>query len=209
MLIFKKPFKICRHAFCFLVETKVQLITILCSVSLLERNQGLHDRSSQGWHASQASSRDSCPSPTSPPLRDSTVPSLQASCFLSQVSHISGGANILSTHSLTSTSHPLILFPALFVLLAMAIYTGVTVNFLGRRFGDWRFSWSYILGWVAMLMNFFAGTNPISSPVNSSYMCVWQSLTCIGLHFCSVCVAGIFYICAYRMCECRRGTGPR
>uniref|UniRef100_A0A8C6WPB2 Lens intrinsic membrane protein 2.4 n=1 Tax=Neogobius melanostomus TaxID=47308 RepID=A0A8C6WPB2_9GOBI len=44
-----------------------------------------------------------------------------------------------------------------FVLLGMAIYTGVTVNFLGRRFGDWRFSWSYILGWVAMLMTFFAG----------------------------------------------------
>ncbi|KAM7373149.1 hypothetical protein PAMP_008025 [Pampus punctatissimus] len=65
---------------------------------------------------------------------------------------------------------------AFFVLLGMAIYTGVTVHFLGRRFGDWRFSWSYILGWVAMLMTFFAG---------------------------------IFYICAYRMCECRRGTGPR
>ncbi|XP_034016099.1 lens fiber membrane intrinsic protein-like [Thalassophryne amazonica] len=63
-----------------------------------------------------------------------------------------------------------------FVLLGMAIYTGVTVNFLGRRFGDWRFSWSYILGWVAMLMTFFAG---------------------------------IFYICAYRMCENRRGSGPR
>ncbi|KAK7899118.1 hypothetical protein WMY93_019971 [Mugilogobius chulae] len=63
-----------------------------------------------------------------------------------------------------------------FVLVGMAIYTGVTVNFLGRRFGDWRFSWSYILGWVAMLMTFFAG---------------------------------IFYICAYRMCECRRGNGPR
>ncbi|MBN3272815.1 LMIP protein, partial [Polyodon spathula] len=45
----------------------------------------------------------------------------------------------------------------LFVLLAMAIYTGVTVNFLGKRFGDWRFSWSYILGWVALLMSFFAG----------------------------------------------------
>ncbi|CAB1350719.1 unnamed protein product, partial [Coregonus sp. 'balchen'] len=44
----------------------------------------------------------------------------------------------------------------LFVLLAMAIYTGVTVNFLGKRFGDWRFSWSYILGWVALLMTFFA-----------------------------------------------------
>lgn len=39
----------------------------------------------------------------------------------------------------------------------MAIYTGVTVNFLGKRFGDWRFSWSYILGWVALLMTFFAG----------------------------------------------------
>ncbi|KAM4550461.1 lens fiber membrane intrinsic protein isoform X1 [Fundulus heteroclitus] len=63
-----------------------------------------------------------------------------------------------------------------FVLLAMAIYTGVTMNYLGKRFGDWRFSWSYILGWVAMLMTFFAG---------------------------------IFYICAYRMCECRRGTAPR
>uniref|UniRef100_A0A8C6SWR9 Lens fiber membrane intrinsic protein n=1 Tax=Neogobius melanostomus TaxID=47308 RepID=A0A8C6SWR9_9GOBI len=45
----------------------------------------------------------------------------------------------------------------LFVLLAMAIYTGVTVNFLGKRFGDWRFSWSYILGWVSLLMTFFAG----------------------------------------------------
>ncbi|XP_059899625.1 lens fiber membrane intrinsic protein-like isoform X1 [Gadus macrocephalus] len=63
-----------------------------------------------------------------------------------------------------------------FVLLAMAIYTGVTVNFLGRRFGDWRFSWSYILGWVSLLMTFFAG---------------------------------IFYMCAYRMHECRRGNGPR
>lgn len=46
---------------------------------------------------------------------------------------------------------------AFFVLLGMAIYTGVTINFLGRRFGDWRFSWSYILGWVGMLMTFFAG----------------------------------------------------
>lgn len=50
---------------------------------------------------------------------------------------------------------------ALFVLLAMAIYTGVTVNFLGKRFGDWRFSWSYILGWVALLMTFFAGKSEI------------------------------------------------
>lgn len=54
-------------------------------------------------------------------------------------------------------SHPVVSLAAFFVLLGMAIYTGVTVNFLGRRFGDWRFSWSYILGWVAMLMTFFAG----------------------------------------------------
>lgn len=48
-------------------------------------------------------------------------------------------------------------YSAIFALLAMAIYTGVTLSFLGKRFGDWRFSWSYILGWVAMLMTFFAG----------------------------------------------------
>uniref|UniRef100_A0A8C1G9F0 Lens fiber membrane intrinsic protein-like n=1 Tax=Cyprinus carpio TaxID=7962 RepID=A0A8C1G9F0_CYPCA len=51
----------------------------------------------------------------------------------------------------------MLLISTLFVLLAMAINTGVTLSFLGRRFGDWRFSWSYILGWVAMLMTFFAG----------------------------------------------------
>uniref|UniRef100_A0A8C9ASU5 Lens intrinsic membrane protein 2 n=1 Tax=Prolemur simus TaxID=1328070 RepID=A0A8C9ASU5_PROSS len=55
-------------------------------------------------------------------------------------------------------------------------FTSITVSFLGRRFGDWRFSWSYILGWVALLMTFFAG---------------------------------IFYMCAYRMHECRRLSTPR
>ncbi|XP_077446898.1 lens fiber membrane intrinsic protein-like [Stigmatopora argus] len=64
----------------------------------------------------------------------------------------------------------------LFALLAMGVYTAATLNFLGRRFGDWRFSWSYILGWVATLMTFFAG---------------------------------VFYICAYRMCECRRVNTPQ
>ncbi|XP_006897353.1 PREDICTED: lens fiber membrane intrinsic protein [Elephantulus edwardii] len=57
----------------------------------------------------------------------------------------------------------------LFVLLALAIYTGVTVSFLGRRFGDWRFSWSYILGWVALLMTFFAGI---------FYMCAYRMHEC-------------------------------
>ncbi|CAB1324685.1 unnamed protein product, partial [Coregonus sp. 'balchen'] len=41
-------------------------------------------------------------------------------------------------------------------LLALAIYTGVTVNFFGKRFLDWRFSWSYILGWVAIILSFVA-----------------------------------------------------
>ncbi|XP_066495017.1 lens fiber membrane intrinsic protein-like [Tiliqua scincoides] len=57
----------------------------------------------------------------------------------------------------------------LFVLLAMAIYTGVTVSFLGKRFGDWRFSWSYILAWVALLLTFFAGI---------FYMCAYRIHEC-------------------------------
>uniref|UniRef100_A0ACB8FRK7 Lens fiber membrane intrinsic protein n=1 Tax=Sphaerodactylus townsendi TaxID=933632 RepID=A0ACB8FRK7_9SAUR len=57
----------------------------------------------------------------------------------------------------------------LFFASTMAIYTGVTVNFLGKRFGEWRFSWSYILGWVALLMTFFAGI---------FYMCAYRMHEC-------------------------------
>uniref|UniRef100_A0A3B3YVX2 Lens intrinsic membrane protein 2.3 n=1 Tax=Poecilia mexicana TaxID=48701 RepID=A0A3B3YVX2_9TELE len=46
-----------------------------------------------------------------------------------------------------------------FVLLAMAVYTGVTVNYYGKRYGSWRFSWSYIMGWVAVVLTFFSGAN--------------------------------------------------
>lgn len=46
-----------------------------------------------------------------------------------------------------------------FVLLAMAVYTGVTVNYYGKRYGSWRFSWSYIMGWVAVVLTFFSGGN--------------------------------------------------
>lgn len=42
-------------------------------------------------------------------------------------------------------------------LLALAIYTGVTVTFFGKRFTSWRFSWSYIIGWVAIILAFTAG----------------------------------------------------
>lgn len=39
----------------------------------------------------------------------------------------------------------------------MAVYTGVTVNYYGKRYGSWRFSWSYIMGWVAVVLTFFSG----------------------------------------------------
>ncbi|XP_016379305.1 lens fiber membrane intrinsic protein-like [Sinocyclocheilus rhinocerous] len=42
-------------------------------------------------------------------------------------------------------------------LLALAIYTGMTVNFFGKRYIDWRFSWSYILAWVGIILAFGAG----------------------------------------------------
>lgn len=80
---------------------------------------------------------------------------LQELCFLSPVSLLKRYAKLVFFHESLLT--PDSTLSAFFVLLGMAIYTGVTVHFLGRRFGDWRFSWSYILGWVAMLMTFFAG----------------------------------------------------
>lgn len=50
-------------------------------------------------------------------------------------------------------------FSGFLALLALAIYTGVTVTFFGKRFLDWRFSWSYIIGWVAIILAFAAGTS--------------------------------------------------
>ncbi|RXN10925.1 brain-specific homeobox-like protein [Labeo rohita] len=44
-----------------------------------------------------------------------------------------------------------------FVFLAMAVYTGVTINYYGKRYGNWRFSWSYIIGWVSVVLTFFSG----------------------------------------------------
>ncbi len=43
------------------------------------------------------------------------------------------------------------------MLLAMAVYTGMTVNYYGKRYGNWRFSWSYIMGWVSVVLTFFSG----------------------------------------------------
>lgn len=49
----------------------------------------------------------------------------------------------------------------LFALLGVSVYTGVTVNFYGKRYAEWRFSWSYILGWIAVILTISAG---ISAP---------------------------------------------
>lgn len=48
-------------------------------------------------------------------------------------------------------------FPGFLVFLAMAVYTGVTINYHGKRYGNWRFSWSYIIGWVSVVLTFFSG----------------------------------------------------
>lgn len=48
-------------------------------------------------------------------------------------------------------------FPGFLVFLAMAVYTGVTINYYGKRYGNWRFSWSYIIGWVSVVLTFFSG----------------------------------------------------
>lgn len=53
------------------------------------------------------------------------------------------------------SSHPA---SGLFALLGVSVYTGVTVNFYGKRYPDWRFSWSYILGWIAVILTISAGT---------------------------------------------------
>ncbi|KAF0038753.1 hypothetical protein F2P81_009237 [Scophthalmus maximus] len=50
------------------------------------------------------------------------------------------------------------------VFLAMAVYTGVTINYFGKRYGNWRFSWSYIIGWVSVVLTFFSGHFHINRP---------------------------------------------
>ncbi|KAK6317303.1 lens fiber membrane intrinsic protein-like [Coregonus clupeaformis] len=56
-----------------------------------------------------------------------------------------------------------------FVLLAMAVYTGLTIHYYGKRYGNWRFSWSYIIGWVSVVLNLFSGI---------FYMCAYRMHEC-------------------------------
>ncbi|XP_072839910.2 lens fiber membrane intrinsic protein [Pogona vitticeps] len=67
-----------------------------------------------------------------------------------------------------------LLVAALFALLGVSVYTGVTVHFYGKRYVEWRFSWSYILGWIAVILTISAGVFHIcavsrnSSPEDSN-----------------------------------------
>ncbi|KAJ4929852.1 lens intrinsic membrane protein 2.1 isoform X2 [Gymnodraco acuticeps] len=57
----------------------------------------------------------------------------------------------------------------LLVFLAMSVYTGVTMNYYGKRYGNWRFSWSYIIGWVSVVLTFFSGI---------FYLCAYRMHEC-------------------------------
>uniref|UniRef100_A0A8D0C9F0 Lens fiber membrane intrinsic protein n=1 Tax=Salvator merianae TaxID=96440 RepID=A0A8D0C9F0_SALMN len=62
-----------------------------------------------------------------------------------------------------------LLVAGLFVLLGVSVYTGVTVNFYGKRYPEWRFSWSYILAWIAVILTISAGVFHIcAAPRNPS-----------------------------------------
>ncbi|XP_044274722.1 lens fiber membrane intrinsic protein-like [Varanus komodoensis] len=93
------------------------------------------------------------------------------SCFAGILTGILSFAQLATFQRLSRSFAAGVLFfiSTIFILLAMGIYTGITVNILGKRFGEWRFSWSYILGWVALLMTFFAGI---------FYMCAYRIHEC-------------------------------
>ncbi|KAM5126622.1 lens fiber membrane intrinsic protein-like [Mantella aurantiaca] len=61
-----------------------------------------------------------------------------------------------------------LLVAGFFALLALSVYTGVTVNFFGKRYADWRFSWSYILGWIGIILTVSAGIFHICAYARSS-----------------------------------------
>ncbi|XP_067169266.1 lens fiber membrane intrinsic protein-like [Apteryx mantelli] len=42
-------------------------------------------------------------------------------------------------------------------LLGLAVYTAVTGSVFGKLHAEWRFSWSYILGWIAVVLVVSAG----------------------------------------------------
>lgn len=91
-----------------------------------------------------------------------------------------------------------------FVLLAMAVYTGVTVNYYGKRYGSWRFSWSYIMGWVAVVLTFFSGSSSSSSSSTTSSS--WHAFAVLRSPCCSSQVSST---CAPTACTNAHGIQTR
>nr|XP_055074358.1 lens intrinsic membrane protein 2.2 [Misgurnus anguillicaudatus] len=54
-----------------------------------------------------------------------------------------------------------LLLSGFFALLALAIYTGMTVHFFGKRYIEWKFSWSYIVGWIGIILALGAGVTQL------------------------------------------------
>ncbi|XP_068271398.1 lens fiber membrane intrinsic protein-like [Nyctibius grandis] len=50
-----------------------------------------------------------------------------------------------------------LLLAGLLALLGLSVYTAGTLSLLGPARAAWRFSWSYILGWVAVVLTGSAG----------------------------------------------------
>ncbi|XP_027029732.1 lens fiber membrane intrinsic protein-like isoform X2 [Tachysurus fulvidraco] len=44
-----------------------------------------------------------------------------------------------------------------YVLPAMVTYTLMTVYYYEKQYENWRFSWSYLTGWVSVVFTFFSG----------------------------------------------------
>ncbi|XP_068778232.1 lens fiber membrane intrinsic protein-like [Struthio camelus] len=50
-----------------------------------------------------------------------------------------------------------LLMAGFLALLGLAMFTAATVSVFGKNHADWRFSWSYILGWIAVVLVVSAG----------------------------------------------------
>ncbi|XP_048832944.1 lens intrinsic membrane protein 2.2 [Brienomyrus brachyistius] len=78
------------------------------------------------------------------------------SCFAGVIMGLSAFSDGTKNKLMRSAGIALLLSSFL-TLFALAIYTGVTVQFFGKRYIDWSFSWSYILGWVAVVLTLTGG----------------------------------------------------
>ncbi|XP_062869149.1 lens intrinsic membrane protein 2.2 [Trichomycterus rosablanca] len=78
------------------------------------------------------------------------------SCFVGVVLGVSAFTN-RTKNTRVRTGGITFLLTGFLALLALAIYTGMTVNFFAKRYIEWRFSWSYILGWIGTILALAAG----------------------------------------------------